>query len=326
MINEEVLREAIKLRAENARMTFRQIAEQLLGDADYAGALRKLVMDQQRGSEVAMAVKELRKLLPEPESDFLWDVTQLPPQFHMNLPYSSHAEVNSAIIISDLHCPHVDKDMIHAIMEDSRINNIDTLIIAGDIIDGQFTGKHKNPAEYTASSESELQYMRHYLKYFESMFSEVYICPGNHDEWVMNYFEMSFKEIIDTILGEHNLIISPYEYLTVNDNIVVGHLEEWNETPGLLAWKIAKQFKRHAIVGHDHIRGMYTENNSKLYGVSLGACIVPANIYYKRASFNSFPAFQNGYAVLENKNSLRLMSWDGKKTAVEKTLILGSTQ
>ena len=208
MINEEVLREAIKLRAENARMTFRQIAEQLLGDADYAGALRKLVMDQQRGSEVAMTVKELRKLLPEPESDFLWDITQLPPQFHMNLPYSSHAEVNSAIIISDLHCPHVDKDMIHAIMEDSRINNIDTLIIAGDVIDGQFTGKHKNPMEYTASSESELQYMRHYLKYFESMFSEVYVCPGNHDRWVMNYFEISFKELIDTMLGEHNLIIN----------------------------------------------------------------------------------------------------------------------
>jgi predicted phosphodiesterase len=323
MINEEVVREAIKIRAENSRTTFRQIAEQLLGDPDYAGALRKLVMDTQRSSEIAATTKELRRLIPEPESDFLWDVESIPPQFHMNLPHAAHAEVNSAIIISDLHCPHVDAKMMKAIMADSRVHNIDTLIIAGDIIDGQFTGKHKNPAEYVASAESELQYMRHYLKYFDSMFAEVYVCPGNHDEWVTNYFEMSFKDLVDTMLGEHNLMISPYEYITVNDNLVVGHLEEWNETPGYLAWKIAKQFNRHAIVGHDHIRGVYTENKSDYYGISLGSCLVPSNIYYKRASFNSFPAFQNGYAVLENKNSLRLMRYEDGTATVDKAIILG---
>jgi predicted phosphodiesterase len=283
-------------------------------------------MDQQRTSEIAATTKELRRLIPEPDSDYLWDISEIPPQFHMNLPYSAHADITSAIILADLHCPHVDAKMIEAVMADSRANNIDTLIIAGDIIDGQFTGKHKNPAEYVAGAEPELQYMRHYLKYFESMFADVYVCPGNHDEWVTNYFEMSFKELVDSMLGNHNLIISPYEYITVNDNLVVGHLEEWNEVPGYLAWKIAKQFKRHAVVGHDHIRGVYTENNSKYYGVSLGASIVPSNIYYKRASFNSFPAFQNGYAVLENKNSLRLMAWDGNSATVDKTLILGSTQ
>jgi len=326
MITDEIVQEAIKVRAESPRMTFRQIAEKLLGNPDYAVALRKVITDQQRGSEVALVNKERRRVLYELTESAKPTVTRLPGQFHMQLPYAAHAEVQSAMIISDLHCPHVDRAMIETMVKDSKQAGVNTLIIAGDVIDGQFTGKHKNPAEFTAAAEDELGYMRSYLKYFESVFSSVYICPGNHDGWVTNYFEMSFRELLDTLLGEHKLIISDYEYITVNDNIVVGHLEEWNEVPGYLAWKIANQFKRHAIVGHDHIRGVYTENSSQLHGISLGACLVPDNIYYKRASFNSFPAFQNGYGVLENPETLRLMAWDGKKARAEKTIYLSKTR
>lgn len=322
MITDEIIQETLRIRAESPRTTFRQIAEQLLGDADYAAALRKFIADQQRGSEVAVVTKERRKVLQNASSFTRTVVTRLPGQFRMNLPHAAHAEVKSAMIISDLHCPHVDRAMIEAMVKDSKDSGIDTLIIAGDIIDGQFTGRHKNPPAHTASAEAELSHMRYYLKYFEYMFKTVYVCHGNHDEWVMNYFEVSFSDLVKMLLGDHKLIISDYEYITVNDNIVVGHLEEWNEVPGYLAWKIANQFNRHAIVGHDHIRGVYTENKSKLHGISLGACLVPDNIYYKRASFNSFPAFQRGYAVLESPEVLRLMSWDGKKTQHEKTVYL----
>ena len=325
MITEEIVQEALRIRAESPRTTFRQIAEKLLGNPDYAVALRKFIADQQRGSEVAIVTKERRRILVDASSMTKHVVTRLPGQFKMNLPYAAHAEVASAMIISDLHCPHVDRAMIEAMVKDSKQASIDTLIIAGDIIDGQFTGRHKNPPHLTASAEAELSHMRYYLKYFEHTFKTVYVCPGNHDGWVTNYYEVSFKDLIQMLLGDHKLIVSDYEYITVNDNIVVGHLEEWNEVPGYLAWKIANQFKRHAIVGHDHIRGVYTENSSKLHGISLGACLVPDNIYYKRASFNSFPAFQNGYGVLENPETLRLMSWDGKKTKHEKTIYLSKT-
>lgn len=322
MITEQVVQEALKIRAESPRTTFRQIAEKLLGNPDYAVALRKFITDQQRGSEVAIVTKERRRILTDASLMTKPIVTRLPGQYRMKLPYAAHADVESAMIISDLHCPHVDRAMIEAVIKDSKQSNITTLIIAGDVIDGQFTGRHKNPAQYTAPAEDELSYLRYYLKYFEHTFKKVYVCHGNHDEWVMNYFEVSFKEFLDMLLGEHKLVVSDYEYITVNDNIVIGHLEEWNEVPGYLAWKIANQFKRHAIVGHDHIRGVYTENNSKLHGISLGACLVPNNIYYKRASFNSFPAFQNGYGVLENPETLRLMAWDGKRAHLEKTIYL----
>jgi predicted phosphodiesterase len=320
MITEEIVQEVLRIRNESPRTTFRQLAEQLLGNPDYAALLRKYISDQQKTSEVAVATREKRKVIPDAESPYSQLNTQVLPQFQMELPRKPRVDVSSAIILADLHCPHVDAGLIEAIMRDSHNSKIDTIILAGDIIDGQFTGRHKNPPQYVAPAKDELNYMRHYLKFFERNFNDVYVMPGNHDGWVTDYFEMSFQELIDYMLGDHGIYVSPYEYLLVNDNLVVGHLEEWNEVPGFLAWKIANQFKRHAIVGHDHIRGVYTQNHSPYYGVSLGASLVPENIYYKQASFNSFPEFQRGYAVLTDKNTLRTMAWDGTSTYVDKIL------
>lgn len=323
MITPEIMEEVLRLKSEKPRITFRQIAEQLLGDANYAGALRKYIADSQRGSEISMMKTERRKIIPQPYMPYLGDILSLPPQYVMDLPPAPTVNAKDAIILGDLHCPHVDRALIEAIMLDSRVNNIDTLIIAGDIIDGQFTGRHKNPPEFTAPAMDELGYMRHYLRYFEKMFTDVYILPGNHDGWVTDYFEMSLGELVGAMLGEHDIQISDYGYIFLNDNVVVGHLEEWNAVPGFLAWKIAQQFNRHAIVNHDHIRGVYTENTSKFYGVSVGASLVPENIYYKKASFNSFPAIQCGYAVVQNENTLRLMNWDGVNATVDKVIHLG---
>lgn len=324
MITEEIIQEALRIRTDNPRMTFRTIAETLLGDGSYATALRKLVTDVQRDSEVSVMKMERRRIIPSSESPYYPNDKELPPQFFMEIPSAPTVKAKNAIIVGDLHCPHVDKKMMESIIYQSRVNNIDTLILAGDLIDGQFTGRHKNPPELTAPASEELRYMRHYLRYFEHNFADVYALPGNHDTWVTDYFEMTFAELIHSMLGNHSITVSDYGYVFLNDNIVVGHLEEWHETPGYLAWKIAQQFGRHAIVNHDHIRGIYTERNNPFYGVSIGAAIVPSNIYYKKASFNSFPAFQMGYAILTDYNKLTVMAWDGNEAQVDSIIHLGS--
>lgn len=323
MITDEIIEQALQIRADSPRTTFRQVAEQLLGNPDYAVLLRKAIMDKQKNTAIAVATMERRKVIPNAEDEFLFGNPHRPArQYHMNLPNAPTVRTTKAIILGDLHCPHVDRGLIEAIYDDSHANAIDTIILAGDIIDGQFTGRHKNPPQFVATALEELEYTRHYLRYFETMFTDVYVVPGNHDNWVLDYFEMSMQELIDTMLGEHTITVSPYGYLFVNDNIVVGHLEEWNEKPGYLAWKIAKQFNRHAIVNHDHIRGVYTEVGCPYVGASIGASLVPENIYYKRAAFNSYPAIQTGYGVLENKNTLRLMKWENGKATIESRLYL----
>ncbi len=322
MITDEIIEQALSIRAESPRTTFRQVAEQLLGNPDYAVLLRKAIVDKQRSSAVAVATLERRKLIPQAQ-DEQWPRGELRPQFNMGLPYAPTVTANKAIILGDLHCPHIDKGLVEAVLADSHDNAIDTIILAGDIIDGQFTGRHKNPPEFTATAFEELTYMQSYLRYFEAMFTDVYVLPGNHDQWVLDYFEMSMQELIDIMLGEHSITVSPYGYVYVNDNLVVGHLEEWNEKPGYLAWKIAKQFNRHAIVNHDHIRGVYTELTSPHVGISVGAALVPDNIYYKRASFNSYPAIQTGYAVLEDKNTVRLMKWKDGVASLDTRVHLG---
>lgn len=319
MITEEIIQEALRLRGENPRMTFRQVAEQLLGDGDFATALRKSITDQQRDSENSVLKNERRRVIPQE----LPEITELPEQYKMYLPKPLQANVSNAIIFGDLHCPHVDRGLVQQVLKESLACNIDTVILAGDIIDGQFTGRHKNPPEYVAPATHELEYMQYYLDYLEREFAEVYVLPGNHDGWVTDYFDMDFTTLINTMLPNNNLHVSKYGYMYINDNIVVGHLEEWNETPGYLAWKIAQQFGRHAIVNHDHIRGVYSERGNKYYGVSVGASLVPANIYYKNASFNSYPAIDRGYAVLQNKTTLRLMAWDGESASVDKIIHLG---
>lgn len=323
MITTEIVQEALRMKSEKSRITFRQIAEILLGDPDYAGALRKYIAELQRDSEVSVMKLERRKILPRPDDPYIGDPSELPEQYIMNLPPAPTVNAKDVIIMGDLHCPHVDRALVEAVMEDSHRNNIDTLILAGDLIDGQFTGRHKNPPEYTAPATDELNYMRHYLRYFDTMFNDVYVLPGNHDGWVLDYFEMQMKQLIDEMLGTHGITVSQYGYVYLNNNAIVGHLEEWNQVPGFLAWKIAQQYNRHAIVNHDHIRGIYTENDSIHYGISVGAALVPENIYYKKASFNSYPAIQCGYAVVSNYNTLRLMSWDGKTAAVDKVIHLG---
>jgi predicted phosphodiesterase len=315
-ITQEILEQVRQERSENPRITYRQISAKLFGTEDYATVLKKSIMDSYREAEVAAQSRVRRNILPPPYSGKV----ELPPQYKLKLADVTEVDTKSAIILSDLHLPHVDRNLIKHIMEVSRVKNIETLVLAGDLLDGQFTGRHKNPEQYVASATDELRYFQDYLMFFEQNFQEVVVMPGNHDEWVMDYFECSFSDLVRFVAPEAKLTISEYSYVFLNDNLVVGHLEEWNEVPGYLAWKIGTVHNRNALVGHDHIRGVYTENKSNIWGASIGASLIPDNIYYKRAAFNSFPAIQCGYAELLDRSEVTLYAWDGQQAKPENIL------
>jgi predicted phosphodiesterase len=316
VITKEIIDQVARERAENPRITYRQVSAKLFGTEDYATILKKSIMDSYREAEVAAQSRIRRNIIPAPYTG----KASLPPQYNLKLADVTQVDTKSAIILSDLHLPHIDRGLVEHIMESSRVKNIETLILAGDLLDGQFTGRHKNPAQYVASATDELKYFQDYLMFFEQNFQEVVVMPGNHDEWVMDYFECSFADLIGFVAPDVKLTVSEYSYVFVNDNLVIGHLEEWNEVPGYLAWKIGNVYNRNALVGHDHIRGVYTENKSPIWGASIGASLVSDNIYYKRAAFNSFPAIQCGYAELLDKNEITLYAWDGTHAKPENIL------
>lgn len=215
------------------------------------------------------------------------------------------------LVLADLHVPYHDHVFIRGILERYSPQQI---IIAGDLFDFDSLSRHSK-AHHVQSLETELELAGSLLQYL-AQYAPLYICSGNHDERLSVKLDsiVTFKRLISAALNgrttEHPITVTDRDFMLVGESYIVGHLDKYSLTPGKLAYGIAQKHKRHALVGHDHLVGVY--GNSQYMGASIGMCASADRFWYSERRLTTMPVMQQGYAFIVDDDTFELMNAEHK--------------
>lgn len=201
-----------------------------------------------------------------------------------------HLLYEPTLLITDTHACNTDIVFLTKVLEFAQKRNIKRAVHLGDVFDASQLSNQARPWEITTPIHIDLSYGYAALDLFAQHGIVLWIVTGNHDEWVMRHYGIDAA----TLFARWNA--TQYPYLTIGDTILVGHLETVHNVPGYLAAQIAKKYNKTVFVGHDHVTGMYAEDNH--IGVSIGGMLLRENIYYKQMAFNAMTEWSNGFALL----------------------------
>ncbi len=263
---------------QQTKLSYAELAQQLLGDRALGSALRSRVRRYQNTPLE----------LPLPDVDQTFPILQ--------------AHGNS-LVIADIHTPYQNTALLNLAIATAKEQQITQVDIAGDLHNFSALSSVAKHEPQTAA-ETDIQHARKILRVLMRDFEKVYIMSGNHDEYWTKKRGGTFQDLIYTevLLGQHsNVFATNYDYIYRDDSWLIGHLSSYDETTGLLAAKIADIHNRHTLVGHDHIFG-YKISEKGYIGASIGAMLTPELFYYKKRRLNTFPNFMLGFSIIKDNN------------------------
>lgn len=211
------------------------------------------------------------------------------------------------LVLADLHAPYTDIEFMKTTLE--RVDtfyDLDAIIIAGDMFDFGSLSKYARVTE--SEVEEDMQKGGQILAWMLNH-SNVVLMPGNHDERfatkLNQYFPM--RRLVAAALADqeytHTITTTEFDYIYVGSQFLIGHLSRYSVKPGFKAFKIGNMHRVPVtLVGHDHIRGVYFDQETNCIGASIG-CMTSTNAnWYAHRRLNEYPDFQKGYAVIEDDN------------------------
>lgn len=267
---------------ESKRTSYADLAAEHLGDRSLGDNLRSAMRGYKKRNGIYTILDPIDKLFGNPIT----------------------LDGSPALIITDTHAPYQNKQLLMSAFRIAKERGVKTLIHAGDLIDGgAYNTQAKN--EVVPPIQTEILHARSILYTATSYFDKVYILPGNHDAYYFKKEKITFEEFIyDVILNglhQDSVFTTDHDYIYYDNFAIIGHLTNgYDMVAGKIAAALALKYRRHALVGHDHLFGAIQAENGK-YGVSIGAMFVPGSFAYKAKSYNTFPHSQLGFAILMDR-------------------------
>lgn len=208
------------------------------------------------------------------------------------------------LVIADLHCPYHDKAFLEAVVEHAldEFEEIEQIVIAGDLFDFDHLSQYPKD-HHSARLDTELELAGSVLMYL-TQYAPVCIMMGNHDARIAKKLDaaLSFQRIISMALNGREplseITVTNRDYVFLGQHFVIGHLSQYNPVAGKIASQIAKKYKRHVLVGHDHLCGVFLDKNENYVGASLGCLADTSSFWYAERRLSTMPFMQQGYALL----------------------------
>lgn len=255
-------------------------------------------------------------------------------------PYSlpeSHAEKrdpkilaignNNILLISDLHIPYHINHSIELSLEYGYKQNINTIIINGDLIDFALISKFEKDMRKRSIKE-EFAAAKQFLQYLRAAFPDVHIywIKGNHDIRWEKYLNMKVHEIWDDPYFhlEQRLALNEERIEIINDDILVKvgklaithghHIFKGIFVPVSPARGAYMRAKQNVIVGHLHRPSYHPETDMEgnIVAAWSTGCLCELKPNYSPLVSNS----QHGFAHI-------LVDNRGDFTVSNKTIING---
>jgi predicted phosphodiesterase len=177
------------------------------------------------------------------------------------------------LVLSDVHIPYHDEDALTTALEWGLNNDVDTIILNGDIMDCYPVSSFvKDPLSPTLKEEIEMT--KAFFSYLRELFPviPIYFKIGNHEERVRTYLLRNAKEFsdVDNLKFENLLSLDSFKIQMVGREIIklgklnVLHGHEMGESvfsPVNPARGMFLKAKSSTLFGHNHQVSHHSENN-----------------------------------------------------------------
>jgi predicted phosphodiesterase len=223
-------------------------------------------------------------------------------------------------VTSDWHIPFCDDDLVKRLLNTNTEHGTRDLIIAGDFWDcddySRFT--HLSPP---ACFEEEIENVRHYLKRILRIFTNVYICRGNHEKrWIdLNAGKMGMKELY-ALARPSNMSEDAWGkrvHITTDDHIYFTqagqlwlscHPKSYRQINLSVARDLAAKHQCNVIVAHGHQWAQGLDRSGTFRILDGGGMFERAALSYQRDT-SCHPMTRSGFYVLKDD---RLILYEGK--------------
>lgn len=214
------------------------------------------------------------------------------------------------LILSDIHIPYHDEESLSTALQWGLDNNIDTIILNGDIMDCYPVSSFiKDVAMPTLREEIEMTIT--FFAYLRELFptQAIFYKLGNHEERIKNYILRSAREFadVDNLKIENLLHLDEYKIALVNREIIklgklnILHGHEMGESvfsPVNPARGMFLKAKSNMLFGHNHQVSHHSENNinGENTGVWSTGCLCTLSPDYRPFAYTKW---SHGFACVD---------------------------
>lgn len=216
------------------------------------------------------------------------------------------------LILSDIHIPYHDEESLTTALEWGLNNNIDTIILNGDIMDCYPVSSFIKDIG-KASLKEEIEMTTAFIGYVRELFPDVdiYYKLGNHEERINTYLLRNAKEFkdVDNLKFENLLRFKEFGVTLVGRELIklgglnVLHGHEMGESvfsPVNPARGMFLKAKSSVIFGHNHQVSQHSENNinGDATGVWSMGCLCTLSPEYRPYAYTKW---SHGFACVDVK-------------------------
>ena len=183
-------------------------------------------------------------------------------------------ECHNILVISDIHFPNHDVKALGKALEYGKANNINCIVINGDLLDNEPFTNHDAPPPNTSDVRDWFQMTEDFLDMLISEFKcPIYYIEGNHDNWYMRYLmkkaPVLFNDQYYTLsarlkLREKGIVWIPQTSVLMIGKLPVTHghmIIKGFFSPVNPAKGVYNKIKGSMLIGHCHTTSEHSESN-----------------------------------------------------------------
>jgi len=222
---------------------------------------------------------------------------------------------NSVGVIGDLHIPYQDNDAIEAAFDKMEEQNIESLLINGDMLDFYQMSFHEKDPRMVHFKE-ELESGRQFLDYCRSRFPgiPIYFIPGNHENRFERYLRVKASELLDMDefrldvllrVAEYGVQYIPFRSKVVFGDFLIEHGDKIPGAGGVVPARTAlMRLKTNCLINHFHKTSSSSQrvygpdDSTTIRGYSLGCLCELTPEYLEINEWN------HGFAILKRNGNL----------------------
>jgi predicted phosphodiesterase len=183
-------------------------------------------------------------------------------------------ECHNILVISDIHFPNHDVKALGKALEYGKANNINCIVINGDLLDNEPFTNHDAPPPNTSDVRDWFQMTEDFLEMLISEFKcPIYYIEGNHDNWYMRYLmkkaPVLFNDQYYTLsarlkLREKGIVWIPQTSVLMIGKLPVTHghmIVKGFFSPVNPAKGVYNKIKGSMLIGHCHTTSEHSESN-----------------------------------------------------------------
>lgn len=232
--------------------------------------------------------------------------------------------VDDVAVINDVHIPFTDWEFADRALQVFQRQDLDTLIIAGDLIDFESQSKWSRLVP-PLTLEQELRYAREFLTKLLDIFETVYYFRGNHEDRLLKALDggISFGQFTELLTSDQyrgKLIVSPYPRIFVtsgDERWVIVHQRNTSVYKSRVAEQLSWKHQMNVLVTHQHTNAPpQLDRYANNIIMSVGGLHDPQKTAYSALQETTGWVPEKGFAtIIEGRATLftndeRITNWD----------------